>query len=133
MSERKNKLLFVLFLSFVLAGCTSNAVLVENAYRAPVTQTTYIAILNGEEKAVSVYEHVETVNGDDVLVPNPYFELNGQKAQMTVYEELIQYENKTYLMPKGSKILNVEGENVEATHPVLFISATGQNYSTKLD
>ena len=129
MLRKENKLIIGLAIAlFFLFGCSSNAVQVDGAYRAPLELTTYVAVLNGEEKVVSVYEHVENIEGEDVLVPNGYFTYNGQKSQLTVYEDIVEYEGKSYVMPKGTRIVNVVGDEIEVKKPVLFISASGEQH-----
>jgi len=125
MSRRKNKLFFLFIFLLIVSGC-SDAVNVEQIHRVPVTQTTYAATVNGEQKEVSIYNHVETINGTDFVVPNPYAEYQGKKFQITVFEEIMEFEGKNYLLPKGQKIVDVTDNEIVTKRPVIFEAASGE-------
>lgn len=133
MSRRKNKFFFLFILLFVFSGCTEY-VKVDGIERADVEKTTYSAIVNGQQKELSIYDHLETINGTDFVVPNQYVKYGSNKFQITVYEKIEDFQGKKYLIPLETKVYYVDNEGVTLVFPqkLIFIDASGQKHNATI-
>lgn len=129
MLKKENKLIIGLVIAlFFLFGCSGNNVVeVQGDYREPVVGfPTYTATLNGNEEAVSIYKHVENIDGKDVLVPNDYFVYKNQRKQLTVYEKIEEIDGKKYVMPKEYNLEMVDGQLMyKEQEPIVRVDAAG--------
>ena len=127
----RNKLILVVLVLFITSCSSSDTIKVEKAYEASVDGDNYIVNVNGESKEISIYEHVETIDGKDTLVPNEHVAVKGGRIfQLNMNEKIVEFNGKKYVIPKTYQITGIDSNEeikyVELAPDAVFIDSSGE-------